>query len=219
MLSSWPRLVLACVVASASECVAAMDDDSWDAMYGGYNGNDGFPTEELDRPNPALLGVRGSRNSACLFRPAGPEGVVYDLTPMQQLEHDFTGSTTGGYIYRFNVCGNTIKVCNDMPSPASKWRGSKCNNLGDPQSMRLALLDPAKPGSGVRASFDQGDICKRQTDDGQTTMGSRVISYEVRTSTRDARVATPRPPWYTVNPPHQRVTLPSPRPLTRHVHP
>ena len=42
------------------------------------------------------------------------------MSPMRRTDHDFTGTTNGGY--RFNVCGNTVKLCNQMPAPASKWR-------------------------------------------------------------------------------------------------
>ena len=67
-----------------------------------------------------------------------------------------------------------------MASPASKWRGDKCNNLGDPQTMKLSLLEPTQPDRGVKMSFVQGDICRRQSDDGQTIMGARSITFEER---------------------------------------
>ena len=103
---------------------------------------------------------------------------TFDLSPMRRTDHDFTGTTAGGYAYRFNICGDTVRTCGLQPSPASKWRGTKCNSLGDGTTQLLTLLDANDPGAGLKLSFRDGDICKRQVD-GEMEMGSRQVSFEV----------------------------------------
>jgi len=117
--------------------------------------------------------------------PAGTN-LHFDLNPMKQTSHDFTSATAGGYTYRFNVCGDAVKVCNSQPSPAAKWRGTKCNNLGDRETLQVSLLDSASPSKGVKLAYSQGDICKKQTSDGGTEMGSRSVTYEVSCKWGDA---------------------------------
>ena len=143
------------------------------AQMDAYDDLDG--SQQLYRSPPPPAGII---SQSCRFTPPGSFH-SFDLSGMQRLDHDFTSTTAGGYAYRFNVCGNTVKVCNQLPAPASKWRGTKCNNLGDAETMRIALLDEAKPAKGLRLSYDQGDICKKNTPDGGTEMGSRFISYEI----------------------------------------
>ena len=155
--------------------------DNYNYQYGGID----------DPRNPADLGGSSgppqaaapptAASPSCQYTPPGTN-VHFDLSGMKQIVHDFTSATAGGYTYRFNVCGDTIKECNSQPAPASKWRGSKCNNLGDRNTMAMTALDPANPSKGLRLSFTQGDICKKQTPDGGTEMGSRSISYEVSCS-------------------------------------
>merc|ERR1719271_1837271 len=45
-----------------------------------------------------------------------PGGSTFNLQGMKQLGHDFTGTTAGGYTYRFNMCGGTVKVCKKQVS-------------------------------------------------------------------------------------------------------
>ena len=132
-------------------------------------------------PPPPQAGGGFSSASSCQFSPAGTN-LHFDLSPMRQTSHDFTSATAGGYTYRFNVCGDAVKVCNSQPAPAAKWRGTKCNNLGDRESLKVSLLDPASPTKGLKLAYDQGDICKKQTFDGGTEMGSRYITYEISCS-------------------------------------
>jgi len=136
-----------------------------------------LPSTPVHTSSPVHTGG-GFTSSSCQFSPPGT-GLQFDLSAMAQTEHDFTGTTGGGYVYRFNVCKNTLKVCSDKPAPASKWRGSKCNNLGDADTMKMSLLDEHQPTKGLRLAFEQGDICKKQSELGQTEMGSRVVTYEV----------------------------------------
>jgi len=138
-------------------------------------GDESYLPRPSPPPPPAPLGSVGS-GSSCVFK--APGGASFDLTPMKRDDHDFTGTTTGGYAYRFNVCGNTVKLCNSQPAPASKWRGTKCNNLGDPSTQTVSLLDGNDPAKGLRLKYTQGDICKRQVD-GQMEIGSRMVSYDV----------------------------------------
>ena len=144
--------------------------------------NDNLLDEPSISPSPPRLAAASAAAGAasvkqtCKYTAAG--GLHYDLSPMFQHDHDFTGTTTGGYAYRFNVCGNTVKVCNQQPGPASKWRGTKCNNLGDASTQTLSLLDPAKPADGLKLQFTQGDICKMQSSGG-TDISSRKVNYEV----------------------------------------
>jgi len=148
---------------------SAQNDDMDDDIVG--NENSGYLM-----PNPPPPPSSGGSSSSCVFR--APTGEAFDLTPMKRDDHDFTGTTTGGYAYRFNVCGNTVKLCNAQPAPASKWRGTKCNNLGDPSTQTVSLLDSKDPSAGVRLKYTQGDICKRQVN-GQMEISSRLISYDV----------------------------------------
>jgi len=127
-------------------------------------------------PPPPSGGGSAVSGSSCVYTAA--TGEKFDLTPMKHDDHDYTGTTTGGYAYRFNVCGNTVKLCNSQPAPASKWRGTKCNNLGDPSTQSVTLLNAADPTQGLRLQYSQGDICKRQVD-GQMEIGSRTVTYEV----------------------------------------
>lgn len=127
-------------------------------------------------PPPPVPAAVGSSSSSCVFKAAS--GEAFDLRPMKQLTHDFTGTTSGGYTYRFNVCENTVRLCNAQPAPASKWRGTKCNNLGDPGTQTVSLLSTSDPSSGLRLKYTQGDICKRQVD-GQMEIGSRMVNYEI----------------------------------------
>jgi hypothetical protein len=149
---------------------SAQNDDMDDDIVG--NENSGYLM-----PNPPPPPSSGGSSSSCVFR--APTGEAFDLTPMKRDDHDFTGTTTGGYAYRFNVCGNTVKLCNAQPAPASKWRGTKCNNLGDPSTQTVSLLDSKDPSAGVRLKYTQGDICKRQVN-GQMEISSRLISYDVK---------------------------------------
>ena len=96
---------------------------------------------------------------------------------MKQVGHDFTGTTAGGYTYRFNVCGGTVKVCNRQQAPASKWRGTKCNNLGDMQTQEITLIDEHDANKGIRLAYRDGDICKKQVS-GQMEIGSREVTYD-----------------------------------------
>ena len=100
------------------------------------------------------------------------------MTPMKHLDHDYTGTTNGGYAYRFNVCGNTVKMCNAQPAPASKWRGTKCNNLGEMSTQSFSLLDESDPTAGLKVTYRDGDICKKQVS-GQMEIGSREVTYEI----------------------------------------
>ena len=112
---------------------------------------------------------------SCVFR---KNGASFDLAPMFRNDHDFTGTTNGGYAYRFNVCGNTVKLCNQQPAPASKWRGSKCNNLGDPSTQTISLLDEKAPAKGLRLQYSKGDICKQQQA-GTMQVAARTVTYEI----------------------------------------
>ena len=107
-----------------------------------------------------------------------PGGSTFNLQGMKQLGHDFTGTTAGGYTYRFNMCGGTVKVCNRQPAPASKWRGTKCNNLGDMQTQEISLIDDHDASKGLRLVYRDGDICKKQVN-GQVAIGSRQVTYEI----------------------------------------
>jgi len=107
-----------------------------------------------------------------------PGGASFNLQGMKQLGHDFTGTTAGGYTYRFNMCGGTVKVCNRQPAPASKWRGTKCNNLGDMQTQEISLIDEHDASKGIRLAYRDGDICKKQVS-GQMEIGSREVIYEI----------------------------------------
>lgn len=140
-------------------------------------------------PPPPAKASDAASSSSCIFK--APTGEAFDLTPMMKTDHDFTGTTNGGYAYRFNVCGNTVKLCNAQPAPASKWRGTKCNNLGDPSTQTVSLLDSTNPSAGLRIKYTQGDICKRQVD-GQMEISSRLISYEVRNQERGPAEARER---------------------------
>ena len=96
-------------------------------------------------------------------------------------------SRNDGYTYRFNICGGTVKVCNGQPAPASKWRGTKCNNLGDMQTQEISLLDEHDASKGLRLVYRDGDICKKQVSCmgiGQEAnicmgIGSRQVTYEI----------------------------------------
>lgn len=90
------------------------------------------------------------------------KGMRFSLDGMKRRDHDYTGTTPGGYTYRFNVCGGSVKVCNSQVAPASKWRGSKCNNLGDMSTQTMELLDASNPKKGLRVAYKNGDICKKQ---------------------------------------------------------
>ena len=126
-------------------------------------------------PPPFALSNGASMQSSCIYTVGGN---TFDMSPMRRTDHDFTGTTNGGYAYRFNVCGNTVKLCNQMPAPASKWRGTKCNNLGDGTTQAISLLDQTNPYKGLKFSYTSGDICKRQTM-GEAQMASRSVTYEI----------------------------------------
>jgi len=166
-------VVACCAVHSATQYPLPYDDGAYDGL------------DDLDSDPGYLIGdddaigqPAGYYSRSCLFAPPGT-GVQFDLSGMQANDHDYTGTTTGGYVYRFNICGNTNKVCTDKAAPASKWRGTKCNNLGDADTMKVSLLDAKQPSKGVRFSYAQGDICKKQNEIGLTEMGSRSITFEV----------------------------------------
>ncbi|KAL3926825.1 MAG: hypothetical protein SGPRY_003117 [Prymnesium sp.] len=104
------------------------------------------------------------------------KGMRFSLDGMKRRDHDYTGTTPGGYTYRFNVCGGSVKVCNSQVAPASKWRGSKCNNLGDMSTQTMELLDASNPKKGLRVAYKNGDICKKQ------------VNYEIECSGDDPAV-------------------------------
>jgi len=136
--------------------------------------NDGYLSPNPPPP-PQQTAPGAVRQLSCRFTSGGAS---FDLSPIRRLDHDFTGTTIGGYVYRLNVCGNTVKQCNSQDSPASKWRGTKCNNLGDASTQTVSLLDAADPGKGLRLAFDSGDVCKKQAG-GEMEISARRVTYEV----------------------------------------
>jgi len=163
------------MVAALLRCVNSQTgalDESVDNFAGE---NSGYLTPNPPPPPKAASSMTKTTPDACYFK---SKGYSFDLREMHRLDHDYTGTTNGGYAYRFNVCGNTVKLCNQQPAPASKWRGSKCNNLGDPTTQTIGLIDEANPAKGVRLSFSKGDICKQQKA-GQMEIGSRLVHFEV----------------------------------------
>lgn len=106
------------------------------------------------------------------------DGTVFNVGPLFRSDTDFSDTTPGGFTYQFNVCGVTNKVCNRQPAPASKWRGGKCNNLGDIETQKLEDLDTSNPAAGVAIKYNEGDICKKQQG-GQTLIETRQVTYEV----------------------------------------
>jgi len=135
-------------------------EDSGGAMDGGGDGG----------------GMPPARPPACSWTSHG--GAAFNFQGMKQIGHDFSGVTPGGYTYRFNVCGGTVKVCNKQAAPASKWRGTKCNNLGDMATQEISLIDEHDAGKGVKLTYRDGDICKKQVS-GQMEIGSREVIYEI----------------------------------------
>ena len=82
----------------------------------GMDDNEGIDTAAMD------FGTK-AHAPACTYT-SPREGYKWDLRPMKRADHDFSGTTPGGYTYRFNVCGGTVKVCNRVQAPANKWRGT-----------------------------------------------------------------------------------------------
>ena len=153
----------------------SLDDD----LSAPFDDNEGYLAPNPPPPPLELGSAALTSTASCVY--SSPSGHVFDMSPMRRTDHDFTGTTNGGYAYRFNVCGNTVKLCNQLPAPASKWRGTKCNNLGDPSTQTVALLDAADPAKGLKFTYTQGDICKRQNE-GEAEMASRTVTYEVSCS-------------------------------------
>ena len=153
------RLVLllaVCERAEAQSNADAMFDDPTPTVgtMGGY-AQPMLDADMVSSPNaPVAHAGTGCTLASGTFK--------YDLSEMHRTDHDYTGSTVGGYAYRFNVCGNTVRACGMQPSPASKWRGTKCNNLGDPQTQTIQLMEPKNPYGGIKLTYKDGDICKRQ---------------------------------------------------------
>lgn len=106
------------------------------------------------------------------------DGSVFNLNQLANKHQDFTDTIPGGFTYQFNVCANTNKVCNKQPAPASKWRGGKCNNLGDMETQTVTELDANDPQKGALIKYTEGDICKKQQG-GQTLIETRQVSYEI----------------------------------------
>ena len=117
--------------------------------------------DEMDDSSTGMgaVGMTSQDSPSCKFT---AKGSTFNLEGMTRTEHDFTGTTPGGYTYRFNVCGGTVKVCNQQQAPSSKWRGTKCNNLGDLSTQEIGLLDNLNPHKGLKVSYHDGDICKKQ---------------------------------------------------------
>jgi hypothetical protein len=137
----------------------------------------GMGTADEEEAADAMDGGGATPARTCAW--TSPGGVKFDLRGMRRTDHDYLGTTPGGYTYRFNVCAGTVKVCNRQAAPASKWRGSKCNNLGDMQTQDFALIDPADPYKGLKVTYKDGDICKKQVN-GQMEIGSREVTYEIQ---------------------------------------
>ena len=106
MVRRGPLLVALCALAAAQD----VDDD--------MGGDDGAGMDATGPSPPAADGVSAS---SCVFKAAGNR---FDLSPMKRTDHDFTGTTTGGYTYRFNVCGNTQSI----PGSGPRGLGSGCIN-------------------------------------------------------------------------------------------
>jgi len=138
----------------------------------------GMVSADEDEAGDAMDSMGASpKLSPCTW--TSPTGVKFDLRGMRRTDHDYLGTTPGGYTYRFNVCSGTVKVCNRQAAPASKWRGSKCNNLGDMQTQEFSLIDPTDPYKGLKVMYKDGDICKKQVN-GQMEIGSREVTYEIQ---------------------------------------
>ena len=99
-LRAAPRpLVLSLLLLAARVHANDVDDEeNPSSIYSIYS-------EPKPPPPPPPTDLSVSEGSSCAFKAA--TGEAFDLSPMKQLVHDFTGTTVGGYTYRFNVCGNT----------------------------------------------------------------------------------------------------------------
>jgi len=164
-----------CLLLALQGCRGQIDDEA-DGV-GGIGGGDGGGGG----------GGGGATKAAAPSCTLSAKGATYNLAGMKRDDHDYTGTTPGGYTYRFNVCGGTVKVCNSQAAPASKWRGTKCNNLGDMQTQEIGLVDAKDPGKGVKITYKDGDICKKQIN-GQMEISSRQINYEIECSGDDPAV-------------------------------
>ena len=132
--------------------------------------------KQLDQDFTGTTGINGG----IWNQRTSPGGSTFSLQGMKQLDYNFIGgyNFSGGYTYRFNVCGGTVKVCHGQPAPASKWRGTKGNNLGDMQTQEISLIDDHDASKGLRLVYRDGDICKKQVS-GQMEIGSRQVTYEI----------------------------------------
>lgn len=144
------------------------------ARCGDEDEGDGGEDDAKDSKDSGKGG--GVSSKSCKF--TAPDGTYFDASGLARKGEDFSDTTPGGFTYQFNVCANTNKVCNKSPAPASKWRGGKCNNLGDADTMKMSLLDPADSSKGVKLFYNEGDICKKQQA-GQTLIETRQVTYEL----------------------------------------
>ena len=146
---------------------------------GGYDGGGGMGMDDNEGIDTAAMDFGTKAHAPACTYTSPREGYKWDLRPMKRADHDFSGTTPGGYTYRFNVCGGTVKVCNRVQAPANKWRGTKCNNLGEMSTQSFSLLDESDPTAGLKVTYRDGDICKKQVG-GQMEIGSRQVTYEIQ---------------------------------------
>ena len=66
---------------------------------------------------------------------------------MTRTDHDYTGTTNGGYAYRFNLCGNTVKLCGNYLIASTIQSLSEALALAERRWMTGAPPRPCKTGS------------------------------------------------------------------------
>jgi len=109
----------------------------------------------------------------CAYEHAGHHFDLRGAVPSE-----LSATSESGFRYFLSVCGPTQTVCNGAPSVGSKWRGTKCNNLGDEATRSLSLLDARDPRKGINITYRKGDVCLRGKDE-TVDIGSRSLTLSL----------------------------------------
>mmetsp|Transcript_2521 Transcript_2521/g.3959 ORF Transcript_2521/g.3959 Transcript_2521/m.3959 type:complete len:241 (+) Transcript_2521:18-740(+) len=117
----------------------------------------------------------------CVF--TMPDGEVVNLSSTYSSMPDYEADAMD-FIYRLNICGNTLKTCGDQEGIATQWLyNGRCVAVlarQGPKAPQAEYLDPTDPSAGIKLTYFNGDRCNNKQD--------RMITYKFHCSQEPTRV-------------------------------
>ena len=122
-----------------------------------------------------VLLIAAALSYSCTF--SLPDGSKYDLSVFTREVPDYEADAMD-YIYRLNICSDTIKLCNGEPAIATQWYyNGGCTAVLARQGPIAPVL--TKTVDGIMLTYTNGDMC---------TSGPRKVVYNFHCSKGETRV-------------------------------